>query len=395
MKVLAIILAGGKGKELTPLVEDRSKAAVPYFGKYRVVDFALSNCLNSGIRQVNVVVQHRFASLIRHIRDGWNIYSPAIGEYIDVYPPQQRRGEHWYAGTADAIYQNLFSIENENPDYVLTLSGDHIYRMDYRDILNYHIEKRADLTISAISIPGKHTARFGVMEVDEENRLTHFEEKPEKYQVAGDCCLASMGIYVFTASVLKDIFLGSDRDGKEYKDFGADIFPDLIGRRRVFAYPFEDERGNPGYWNVLRTLRDYYDGNMDILNNLCEIDMYDRSWPFRTYQSQSTPTRSFGNPSGENHIVNSAISGGGLIEGTVRNSILGTNVVVEPGASVSESILFDNVHVKSGATLTKAIVDKGITIPANSSLSAENQKGWQEFTLTDDIIVLGKSARPH
>jgi len=394
MKVLAIILAGGKGKELTPLVEDRSKAAVPFFGKYRVVDFVLSNCLNSGIRQVNVVVQHRFASLIRHIRDGWNIYSPTIGEYIDVYPPQQRRGEHWYAGSADAVYQNLFSIENENPDYVLTLSGDHIYHMDYREILNYHIEKKADLTISSITIPTKHTARFGVMQVDEENRLTHFEEKPEKYQVEAECCMASMGIYVFTTSVLKDIFLGKARDGKEFKDFGRDIFPDLIDERRVFAYPFEDDRGNPGYWNVLSTLGDYYSGNMDILNNRCDIDMYDRTWPFRTFQSQSAPTRSFGAPSGENHIVNSAISGGGLIEGTVRNSILGTNVVIEPGASVSDSILFDNVHVESGATVSKAIVDKRITIPKNTGLSAENHSGWKEFTITNDVIVLGKSAQP-
>ncbi len=393
MKVLAIILSGGKRKELMPLVEDRSKSAVPFFGKYRVIDFILSNCLNSGIRQINVVIQHRFGSLLKHIRDGWSVYSSSMGEYIDVYPPQQRRGDHLYSGTADSVYQNLFSIENENPDYVLTLSGDHIYKMDYRDLIRFHIEKEADITIGSVPIPVTKSNLYGVMTCDSDSRVIRFEEKPEKFaQHTDDTCLASMGLYVFSTQVLKDIFKGSEGDQKEFKEFGRDIIPNMVSMSRVFSYPFVDENGHGRYWNFLRTLREYYQGNMDILNGLCEINLYDPSWPFRTYQSQSSPTRTFSGDHSENLIVNSAVSGGGIIEGRVYNSILGTNVTIEQDAVVEDSILFDNVHVKKGAKVTKAIIDKKITVPDGCVLNSDDHRGWAEYTLTDDIIVLGKNA---
>lgn len=393
MKILAIILAGGKRKELMPLVEDRCKAAVPFFGKYRVIDFILSNCLNSGIRQINVVVQYRFGSLQKHIRDGWNVYSTAVGEYIDVYPPQQKHGEKWYNGTADSVYQNLFSIENENPDYVLTLSGDHIYKMDYRALIDYHIKKKADLTIATVPIPASKSKNFGVMEVNADNQVIHFEEKPEEFIYCEEGnCLASMGLYVFTTQVLKDIFHSSNYQ-KQFQDFGRDIIPKMIIEKRVFAYPFVDQNGKKEYWNFLRTLKEYYDGNMDILNDKSEIELYDPKWPFRTFQNQSSPTRTFSGPSSSNLIVNTAISDGGLIEGKVTNSILGTNITIEPEAEVVDSILFDNVYVKKGAKVTKAIIDKGITIPANCVLNADQHAGWKECTVTDDnIIVLGKNA---
>lgn len=393
MKALALILAGGKRKELMPLVDDRHKAAVPFFGKYRVIDFVLSNCLNSGIRQCNVVVQHKFASLQKHIRDGWSIFSSAVGEYIDVYPPQQRRGEHWYTGPADSVYQNLFSITNENPDCVLTLSGDHIYKMDYSDIINYHFEKKADLTIASIPVPISDSRLYGVMSVDNNNRVVDFQEKPENFSCDENLCLASMAVYVFSTQLLKDIFEKSEKDKKEYQDFGRDIIPHIIDDHKVYAYPFIDAKGNPKTWRVLRTLKEYYEVNMAILNGKTDINIVDPQWPFRTYQSQSSPTRTFAGDNDENLIEHSAVSGGGVIEGKVINSILGTNVTIEKGAIVKDSIIFENVKVKKDAKITKAIIDKGLTINENTVLNHENHSGWSEYTITDDIIVLGKKAK--
>ena len=391
MKVLAIILAGGKRKELMPLVEDRCKAAVPFLGKYRVIDFVLSNCLNSQIRQINVVIQHRFGSLLKHIRDGWNVYSTTIGEYIDVYPPQQRHGEHWYSGSADAVYQNMFSIENENPDYVLTLSGDHIYKMNYQDLIRFHIEKKAHLTIASVNIPINKAKDFGVMTVDKDYLVTSFEEKPNQIMLKADNCMISMGLYVFSAQVLKDIFSKPNKE-KGYIEFGRDIIPELVSSKRVYSYPFQNGNNANCYWNFLRNLKEYYNGNMDILNGKCGINIFDTNWPFRTYQSQSIPTRILSSGNSNSLVVNSLISGGGLIEGKVVNSILGTNVTVEPNAEIRDSILFDNIHVKKGAKITKAIIDKGIEIPNDCELDYNSHKYWDEFTLADDIIVLGKNA---
>ncbi len=394
MKVLAIILAGGKRKDLLPLVKDRSKSAVPFFGKYRVIDFILSNCHNSGIRQINVVVQHKFASLLKHIRDGWSIYSSSIGEYIDVYPPQQRKGENWYTGSADSVYQNLFSIEDENPDYVLTIPGDYIYKMDYRDLINFHIEKKADLTISSLPISIQDSRNFGIIQTDNNFKVINFEEKPDKFSVKNDFCTASMGLYVFSTNVLKEIFMNAEQSDKYYQEFGQDILPWVTKEYNVYSYPFysKNNPNRPAYCNFLRSLKEYYDGNFDILNGNSELDIYDLNWPYRTYQSQSSPTRTFSGKNNNNLIINSAISGGGIIEGYVEHSILGTNVTIEPDAHVKDSILLENVHVKRGAKITKAIIDKGITVPENTILNFENHSGWKEYTIFKDIIVLGKDA---
>ncbi len=389
MKILAVILAGGKRQELMPLVEDRCKAAVPFFGKYRVIDFVLSNCLNSEIRRVNVIVQHKFNSLQKHIRDGWSIYASTIGEYIDVYPPQQRHGESWYMGSADAVFQNIFAIEQENPEYVLIVSGEHIYRMDYRELIQQHIKNKADLTIATIPIPVSKSIDFGIMKFDQDYRVNYFVEKPQDYKDKSDKCWASMGMYIFSTDVLKKFFRQTESPKKSL-DFGKDIIPAMISEYKVFAYPFVDDEGKARYWNFLRGMQEYYEGNMDLLYGRCEVHLYDSSWPYRTFQSQSPPTRTF---SSENLIVHSAISSRGLIEGKVINSILGTNVTVENGAEVRDSILFDNVHIKRGAKLSKTIIDKGTIVPADWLLSAENHSGWSECTVTDgNIVVLGKKA---
>jgi len=391
MKVLAIILAGGKRKELMPLVEDRCKAAIPFFGKYRVIDFVLSNCMNSGIRQVNVIAQHRFASLQKHLRDGWNVYSSMVGEYIDVYPPQQRYGESFYTGTADAVYQNLYSIENVNPGYVLILSGDHIYNMDYRKIVEYHINTQADLTIASIPIASDYAKYFGIMDIDKNNQVIRFEEKPDAVKKDNeDSCWASMGLYVFSTKVLMEIFHGH-QTGHKSLDFGRDIVPTLISNKKVFAYPFVNEVGESKYWNFLGSLKEYYDGNMSILSNKNSINLYDAAWPYRTFQSQSPPTRSLSGNRGKNLISNSAISSGGLIEGQVTHSIVGTNVTVEQGAEISDSILFDGVTVKNGAKVENAIIDKEITIPEKYILNGKTYCGDMNHAVkTKDIVVLGK-----
>ncbi len=394
MKVLAIILAGGKRKELRQLVDNRCKAAVPFLGKYRVIDFVLSNCLNSGIRHVNIIVQHKFSSLQKHIRDGWSVYSTTTGEYIDVYPPQQRYGESWYRGSADSVYQNMYTIENENPDYVLTLSGDHIYKMNYRKLIDFHITKKADLTIASVPVPLSHSSKFGVMKVGEHDRVLDFKEKPRDYDCQGGQCLASMGLYIFSTNVLRNIFkekgIFNDNNLKdEMIGFGSHIIPKIVSDHRVFTYKFVNPDGSSKYWNYLGSLKEYYNGNMAILNRSCDVNLYDADWPFHTFQSQSPPTRTF---SKENLIYNSLISSGGLIEGEVNNSILGTNVTIEPGANIEDSILFDNVCVKSGAKIKKAVIDKDITV--SNALNANNLEGWSEYTVTNDnIVVIGKGAK--
>ncbi|MDH4129731.1 MAG: sugar phosphate nucleotidyltransferase, partial [Spirochaetota bacterium] len=344
MKVLAIILAGGKGTRLYPLVEKRCKPAVPFGGKYRIIDFTLSNCINSGIRQINVMVQYLSDSLQKHIRDGWNILSPALDEYIDVYPPQQRHSERWYQGTADAIFQNLFTIERVNPDYILVLAGDHIYKMDYREIINYHIKNHADLTIATIPTPIEESSGFGVIEIDSNNRIIGFEEKPKSPKPIPNnpkMALASMGIYVFSREVLFHHLI-LDADSSSSHDFGKDIIPKMVSNNPVYSFAHQYPDGKPRYWRDVGTLKSYYDSNMDLLNENCEFELFHENWKFRTCQTQSSPNLVGIEANSSEFLINSIVTGGAYIRGKVKNCIMSPEVIIGKDAEVSNSILFNS-----------------------------------------------------
>lgn len=394
IKVLGIVLVSGKKEEWMPLVQDRCKAAVPFFGKYRIIDFVLSNCLNSGIRQIHVVVQHKFASLLKHIRDGWSLYSSHLGEYIDVYPPQQRRGEFFYEGTADSVYQNLFSIEEQNPDYVLTLSGDHLYQMDYRELLEFHRQKKAELTIASIPVPQEKAHQFGILHCDSDRRILDFQEKPKDIQQSSSGSIwASMGIYVFSTGFLKEIFYHAEQEKRIFQEFGRDMIPEQIKKGRVYSYPFVDSKGKARYWRTLNTIEEYYESNQDILKQACEINLWNKDWPFRTYQSQSSPTQILNNmdiPTDFSGIESSSVSGGGKIEGKVKNSILGTNVSIGKGAEVLDSILFENVQVLPNTKVSRAIVDKHTII--DQTLSPETVGNCKNSILRNNLVIVGKQS---
>ncbi len=388
MKVLSIILAGGKGSRLSPLSENRCKPAVFFGGRFRIIDFVLSNCINSGIRQINVMVQYLSDSLQKHIRSGWSILSPPLGEYIDVYPPQQRHSENWYQGTADAIFQNIFTIEKESPDYVLILGGDHIYKMDYREIINYHIEKNAELTIATIPVSIEEGKSFGIMEVKKDGKIIGFEEKPQNPKPIPNkpnTTLASMGIYVFSKDVLLDQLI-IDADSSSSHDFGKDIIPKMINEHRVYSFPFQNKDGSPRYWRDVGTLTSYYTSNMDLLNKDCSFDLFGEDWKFRTYQSNSAPSM-IGITKNNGYLINSIISGGANIKGKVTNSILSPDIIIEEDAEVDQCILFSHSHIKKGAKLTKTIVEKNIIIPENYCID-NNINNNDIFKVTKEGITV-------
>jgi len=373
--VLAVILAGGKGSRLEPLTRDRAKPAVPFGGAYRIIDFTLSNCLNSGMRRILVLTQYKAMSLDRHISMGWQKYMcRELGEFIDVVPPQQRIDEQWYQGTADAVYQNIYTIEQERPEYVVVLAGDHIYKMDYGKLIDFHIENRADVTIGALRVTVDEARQFGVMEVDEDNRLVGFEEKvPNPKTIPGDDfhCLASMGIYVFTAHFLFDQLMVDATRPESAHDFGRNMIPAVIGANRVFAYLFLDEnRKTDAYWRDVGTLDAYYEANLDLVSVDPQLNMYDDRWPLRTYQPNVPPPKFVfaeqgeGARRGEAH--DSLICNGSIISGgQVVRSILGARARINSYAHVEDSILFEGVDIGRHARVRRAIIDKGVSIPSD------------------------------
>ncbi len=390
MKVLAIILAGGKGSRLHPLTSKRCKPAVPFGGKYRIIDFTLANCINSGIRQINVMVQYLSDSLQKHIRDGWSILSPALDEYIDVYPPQQRFADAWYQGTADAIYQNLFTIEEVNPDFILVLAGDHIYKMDYREIIEYHLTKKADLTIATIPTPLAEGSQFGIMEVDPDNRIIGFEEKPSHPKPSPNnpsMALASMGIYVFSKDIMFQN-LKQDADSPSSHDFGKDIIPKMVSRNAVYSFAHQNPDASPRYWRDVGTLKSYFEANMDLLKKDSPFKLFDEDWKFRTCQTQSAPTMIHITQDSSDSFTNSLITGGAIINGSVQNSILSPGVIIEKGAYVEHSLLFNSCHIKKGAKIRNAIIEKGVQIPEGYSIGYDSKKDGEYFTLTPEGITV-------
>ena len=399
--VLTLILAGGKGTRLEPLTRDRAKPAVPFGGLYRIVDFPLSNCLNSGLRRVLVLTQYKARSLDRHLARGWSFLSRELDEYIDVLPPQQRIDENWYKGTADAIYQNIYSIEKSDPKYVLVLAGDHIYKMNYRDMLQSHIDRRADLTIGCITVPRPEGVHFGVMDVDNEDRVRGFLEKPREppgLPDSPDECLASMGIYVFTAKSMYELLFEDAARADSEHDFGKNIIPGILGSQRVFAYRFRDQnRKSVAYWRDVGTLDAYYQANMDLIEVDPVLNLYDRDWPIRTAQPQLPPPKFvFSDESRRGEALDSMVCQGCIVSGGhVRRSVLSPNVRVNSYARVEESILFEGVDVGRHCRIRRAIIDKDVKIPAGTTVGHDPEQDRRRgFVVSEGGVVVIAKAEP-
>jgi glucose-1-phosphate adenylyltransferase len=405
--VLTLILAGGKGTRLDPLTRDRAKPAVPFGGLYRIVDFTLSNCINSNLRRVLVLTQYKARSLDRHITAGWSFLSRELDEYIEVLPPQQRIDEHWYKGTADAIYQNIYSIEKADPRYVLILAGDHIYKMDYGEMIRTHLQQEADLTIGCIPVPLKEGSNFGIMHVDNQGKVLRFQEKPREPPPMPDdpnACLASMGIYIFTARPMYELLCQDATRADSDHDFGKNIIPGMIEAQRVCAYRFRDKnRKAVPYWRDVGTLDAYYQANMDLVEIDPVLNLYDREWPIRTYQPQLPPPKFVFSDEGPREHArrgeahDSMVCQGGIISGGhVRRSILSTNVRVNSYAVVENSILFDGVDVGRHCRIRKAIIDKDVKIPQNTTIGYDLEHDRQRGFMVSEqgVVVIAKAELP-
>ncbi len=405
--VLTLILAGGKGTRLEPLTRDRAKPAVPFGGLYRIIDFTLSNCINSDLRKILVLTQYKARSLDRHIAAGWGFLSRELDEYVEVLPPQQRIDEHWYKGTADAIYQNIYTIEKADPRYVLILAGDHIYKMDYGDMIRAHIDKGADLTVGCISVPVRDSIHFGVMEMDGDSRIIGFLEKPrEAAPMPGDPnhILASMGIYVFTARLMYELLCQDATRPESDHDFGKNIIPGMIGNQKIFGYRFRDKnRKAIPYWRDVGTLDAYYQANMDLIEVDPVLNLYDREWPIRTHQPQLPPPKFVFRDEGSGDLGrrgeahDSMVCQGCIISGGhVRRSILSPNVRVNSYALVENSILFSAVDVGRHARIRRAIIDKDVQHPPGTTIGYDlDHDRRRGFTITEQgVVVIAKAELP-
>ena len=395
-RTVTFVLAGGCGSRLHPLTSDRAKPAVPFGGQYRIIDFTLTNCLHSGLRRVLVLPQYKSHSLLKHLRDGWSIFNPSLGEYITPVPPQMRTDESWYSGTADAIYQNLYLLERSDAVNVVILSGDHIYRMDYAAMIRAHSESHAAVSVACMEVPIDEASNYGVMSVDASDQVVAFEEKPTAPTSVpdyADRALVSMGIYVFSKELLLDCLREDHDDPNSSHDFGKDLLPKLIQSQEVHAYCFGGAEGRvsaDGYWRDVGTIDSYYRANMDLLQPVPPIDLYQPAWPIRTADSQSPPARTvrgrFGN---EPELINSLIASGTIISGgSVWNSILSRDVRVDDDAIVEESLLLDGVSVGPGTCLRRCIIDKGVQIPAGQRIGHDLASDSARFTISDEGIVV-------
>jgi glucose-1-phosphate adenylyltransferase len=400
-EVLAVVLAGGKGSRLGPLTRDRAKPAVPFGGIYRIVDFTLSNCLNSGLRRILVLTQYKAMSLDRHITLGWRNYlCRELGEFIDVVPPQQRIDEKWYQGTADAVYQNIYTLEKERPEHVVILAGDHIYKMDYGKLVAFHQERSADVTISALRVPAREAARqFGIMEIDSDGRVVGFEEKPAEPKTIpgdGDYCLASMGIYVFNAAFLFEQLCRDATLPDSSHDFGRNLIPAMIRSRRVYAFPFLDEnRKRDAYWRDVGTIDSYYEANIELTEVEPQLNLYDDHWPVRTYQPNLPPSKYvFKSHERCGAAYDSIVCAGAIISGgEVTRTIVGPQARVNSYAEVEDSILFSRVNIGRRAKIRRAIIDKGVHIPEGFRVGYDEEEDLARgFTVSDGgVVVIAKA----
>ena len=394
--VLTFIMAGGKGERLYPLTKDRTKPAVPFGGIYRIIDFTLSNCINSGLRKIHVLTQYKSYSLTRHISRGWNVLNGELGEYIDAIPAQQRVDEQWYKGTADSIYQNIYAIEDEKPEYVLILAGDHVYKMDYRDMLDFHNERGADLTIGVIEVPKEKAGEFGICELDKDSRVKNIVEKPKKGVEkigGGKSIYASMGIYTFNTKALEEVLQEDAKDAESSHDFAKNIIPLMLGSGKVYAHDFRDKNtAAPMYWKDVGSIDAYYEANMDLIQVLPPINLYDRDWPFRTYQEQYGPVKTVWAEEGSHRIgmaLNSDISNGCIISGgRVKSSILSPNVRINSFSEVSDSILMQGCDIGRYAKVRRAIIDKNVKVPQKMEIGYDLERDKKRFIVTESGIVV-------
>jgi len=391
---LAIILAGGQGSRLKELTAWRAKPSVPFGGKFRIIDFPLSNCVNSGIRRIEVVTQYKSHSLIRHIQQGWGHFRGDFGEFVELLPAQQRIKDNWYLGTADAIYQNLDIIRDHDPEYILVLAGDHIYKMDYGVMLAKHVENQADLTVGCFEVPLEEAKAFGVMAVDEQNRVIEFSEKPEHPQhVPGntEAALASMGIYIFNRDFLfEQLMRDADEPGSS-RDFGKDIIPHVVDKYRAYAYSFNNkEEQSQTYWRDVGTIDAFWKANQELIGVSPELNLYDEIWPIWTHQEQLPPAKFvFDDDDRRGMAVDSMVSGGCIISGSkISHSLLFSNVRVNSYSLIEDSVLLPEVHIGQRCHIKNAVIDRGTQIPDGTTIGVDLEQDKQHFRVTDQGIVL-------
>jgi len=392
---LAVLLAGGAGERLYPLTRDRAKPAVTFGGIYRIIDITLSNCVNSDVRRVYILTQYKALSLNRHIREGWNIFGREIGEFIEILPPMKRVSENWYMGTADAVYQNIYSIGSEQPRHVLILSGDHIYKMNYGLMLRQHEDAGADVTLATILIEPEETSRFGVVDVERGGRIVGFQEKPAQTSLRSpynpNMVSASMGVYLFNTDVLIPVLLKDAEDPNSSHDFGKDILPRMVDDYNVFSFNFVDENKKEAlYWRDVGTLEAYYEANMDVVSVSPVFNLYDDHWPIRTHQRQYPPAKFvFAEPGRTGTAVDSLVSAGCIVSGSmVKNCVLSPDVRVNSYSEVEASILFSHVNIGRHCRIRGAILDRDVHIPEGTVIGYDAEADRQRYFVTDSGITV-------
>jgi glucose-1-phosphate adenylyltransferase len=391
---VGVLLAGGQGERLWPLTRDRAKPAVPFGGVYRIIDVTLSNCLNSDLRRVFVLTQYKALSLNRHVRRGWSTLM-GHGDFIEVLPPQMRVSQHWYQGTADAVYQNIYSIGSEQSSFVFILSGDHIYKMNYQKMLSQHVESGADVTVATLEVDTTEAAnRFGVIETDANWRIVGFEEKPAQPKpslVHSDKVNASMGVYLFNTQLLLPALIADAEDPTSSHDFGKDILPQIIGKYRVFAFNFVDEnKKDTSYWRDVGTVEAYHEANMDLCAVTPVFNLYDASWPLHTWQQQYPPAKFvFADPQRMGIAVDSVIGGGSIISGgRVDRSVLGYDVRVNSYSEVRDSIIFNHVNIGRRCRIRRAIIDRHVNLPEGTVIGYDLEADRARYSVTENGIVV-------
>ncbi len=391
---IAVLMAGGQGERLWPLTRDRAKPAVPFGGIYRIIDVTLSNCINSDLRRIFVLTQYKALSLNRHVRDGWSSLV-GLGEFIEVIPPQMRVSTNWYLGTADAVYQNIYSIGSERSSYVFILSGDHIYRMNYEKMLQQHVDAGADLTVGTLEVtPEAAAGQFGVIETDEHGRIVGFEEKPDspkRSRFNASKCNASMGVYLFNTQLLIPVLIADAENPSSTHDFGKDILPRIISKYRVFAFNFLDENKKEAlYWRDVGTIDAYYEANMDLTAVTPVFNLYDRAWPLRTHQPQHPPAKFvFADENRMGAAMDSIVSPGSIISGgRVKNSVLGCDVRVNSFCEVEDSLIFNHVNIGRHCRIRRAIIDRHVNLPEHTEIGYDAEADRQRFHVTPGGVVV-------
>jgi len=385
-------MAGGRGERLAPLTDNRCKPAAPFGGKFRIIDFTLSNCVNSGIRHIGVLTQFKAHTLISHLQSGWNSFNRELNEYVELLPAQQQTGNNWYQGTADAVYQNLFSIRSHDPDHVLVLAGDHIYKADYQRMIQYHVDKGADMTIGCAEVPVSRAHEFGIVGVDHADRVVSFEEKPtslRRLPHIGDNALASMGIYVFSTAFLSDQLERDSALSDSTHDFGRDVIPRCISSHCIQAYPYSQAQAD-SYWKDVGTLDAYYQANMDLLADNPELDLYDNDWPVWGHQTQLPPSRFIFDEAKPTGLTsNSLIAGGCIVSGAnIHNSMLFSGAKVFDGSVIDRSLLLPDVRIGENCLINNAIIEEATHIPYGMRIGIDLRKDRDRFHVTDNEIVV-------